>query len=186
MMLSLLLGLLILLSVILSGVRGWPLLWHGGLVAAALLAAARDAATPVLPCLAAVGVMAAILPLAWGLARLEDMPPSARERAVCMGGGLVLTILAVIAVPQGMMDKAARLDLIAALAVILCGVLAAAVRRSVVGQCAGLACALNGLMLLAGLSGRGAVLAGAALLLGATMLVAFVCLRRLAWGRVAE
>ncbi|ACI52787.1 conserved hypothetical protein [Gluconacetobacter diazotrophicus PA1 5] len=180
-MLSLLLGVLIVVSVVLSGGRGAALLWHGGLVALALLAAASDAAAPLLPCLAAVCVLAVVLPLAWGLARLEDDPPTARERAVGVGAGLMLTVLAVVAVPRGLVDMATRPGLIAALTVILCGVLAAAVRRSVVGQCAGLAAAVNGLMLLAGLSGRGGMLAGVVVLQAALMLVAFVCLRRIAW-----
>ncbi|MBB2155475.1 hypothetical protein HLH33_03985 [Gluconacetobacter diazotrophicus] len=183
-MLSLLLGVLIVASVVLSGGRGAALLWQGGLVAMALLAAASGTAAPLLPCLAAVCVLAVVLPLAWGLARLEDDPPTARERAVGVGAGLMLTVLAVVAVPRGLVDMATRPGLIAALTVILCGVLAAAVRRSVVGQCAGLAAAVNGLMLLAGLSGRGGMLAGVVVLQAALMLVAFVCLRRIAWRNV--
>ncbi|GBQ30056.1 hypothetical protein AA12717_3427 [Gluconacetobacter sacchari DSM 12717] len=175
-------GLLIAASVVLSGLR-WGLPWQGGLVVLALLAAALDGAAPVRPCLAALFVVAGTAPLAWGLARLEDRPPAPGERISGVGGGLLLTILAVLAVPRGLIDAVGRPELIAALVAILCGVLAAAVRRSVVGQCAGLAGAVNGLLLLAGLAGRDAVLAGAVALQGALLLVAFVCLRRIAWGR---
>ncbi|WP_342628306.1 hypothetical protein AAC691_20740 [Nguyenibacter vanlangensis] len=185
-MLPLLLGALIVLSVLLSGMRGAALLWHGGVTASALLAAAWQAPRPVLPCLAALCVAASILPLSWGLARLEDDPPRPGERTLCLAGGLACAVLAVVAVPRGLLDAAGRPALVAALAAILCGVLAAALRRSVVGQCAGLAAALDGLTLLAGLSGRGALLLGVAALQAALMLVAFVCLRRIAWARGTE
>lgn len=175
-------GLLIAASVVLSGLR-WTLPWQAGLVVLTLLAAALDVDAPVRPCLAALFVVAGTAPLVWGLARLEDRPPVPAERISGVGGGLMLTILAVLAVPRGLIDAVTRPDLIAALVAILCGVLAAAVRRSVVGQCAGLAAALNGLMLLAGLAGRDAVLAGAVALQAALLVVAFVCLRRIAWGR---
>ncbi|MBB2163174.1 hypothetical protein HLH26_01235 [Gluconacetobacter sp. 1b LMG 1731] len=175
-------GLLIAASVVLSGLR-WALPWQAGLVVLTLLAGALDDGAPVRPCLAALFVVAGTAALVWGLARLEDRAPMPGERISGVGGGLMLTILAVLAVPRGLVDAVSRPDLIAALVAILCGVLAAAIRRSVVGQCAGLAGAVNGLLLLAGLGGRDAVLAGAVALQGALLLVAFVCLRRIAWGR---
>lgn len=175
-------GLLIAASVVLSGLR-WALPWQAGLVVLTLLAGALDAGAPVRPCLAALFVVAGTAALVWGLARLEDRAPMPGERISGIGGGLMLTILAVLAVPRGLVDAVSRPDLIAALVAILCGVLAAAIRRSVVGQCAGLAGAVNGLLLLAGLGGRDAVLAGAVALQAALLLVAFVCLRRIAWGR---
>ncbi|MBB2197549.1 hypothetical protein HLH44_08770 [Gluconacetobacter sp. 1c LMG 22058] len=175
-------GLLIAASVVLSGLR-WALPWQAGLVVLTLLAGALDDGAPVRPCLAALFVVAGTAALVWGLARLEDRAPMPGERISGVGGGLMLTILAVLAVPRGLVDAVSRPDLIAALVAILCGVLAAAIRRSVVGQCAGLAGAVNGLLLLAGLGGRDAVLAGAVALQAALLLVAFVCLRRIAWGR---
>lgn len=175
-------GLLIAASVVLSGLR-WALPWQAGLVVLTLLTAALDVDAPTRPCLAALFVAVGTVPLAWGMERLEDRLPATRERISGVGGGLMLTILAVLAVPRGLIDAVTRPDLIAALVAILCGVLGAAVRRSVVGQCAGLAAAVNGLILLAGLSGRDAVLAGAVALQAALLLVAFVCLRRIAWGR---
>ena len=146
-MLVLLLGMLVICSLSGSGGRGGGLVWHGGLTAACIGLSGWMRGQVGLACLLAV-VMAGCVGLL-GVQMLH-VPAAGRERSgLRLAGGLAcVTVLAQLLM-QGVGDMAQHFMVMAALCAVLCGVWGACIARGPVALCAGLACGLDGVMLLA-------------------------------------
>lgn len=178
-MLVLLLGVVVFVSLFGSDVGGVMLAWHGVLTAACLLVVAWDGGGQWQTCAPAAMASAVLSGLvAWNLrtrVRPERFPHALMLR---LGGGLLMVTLVAIAVPADALDVQGRLEVVAGLSAILCGLVAATVERERARQCAALACALDGWLLLAGIAGRGLAVAGGCVLLGALLFMIRVTLLR--------
>ncbi|QOF96055.1 hypothetical protein IFJ82_05525 [Novacetimonas hansenii] len=153
-MLVVLLGMVVFVSLFGPDAGGVMLVWQGGLAASCLLMVAWEggAVQTCLPAAAGAVVLGGLV--AWNLrARVH---PVRRGHALVLrlGGGLLMVTLLSIAVPPDALDVEGRLEVVAGLSAILCGLLAAAVERDRARQCAALACALEGWLLLSGIAGR--------------------------------
>ncbi|ATU71989.1 hypothetical protein SXCC_03835 [Gluconacetobacter sp. SXCC-1] len=155
-MLVLLLGMLVICSLSGSGGRGGGLVWHGGLTAACIGLWSWVQGQAGLACLLAV-VMAGGVGLL-GVQMLH-VPASGRERSgLRLAGGLAcVTVLAQI-LTHGVGDMAQHFMVMAALCAVLCGVWGACIARGPVALCAGLACGLDGIMLLGARAGSTSVM----------------------------
>ncbi|MCE2564323.1 hypothetical protein [Komagataeibacter sp. FNDCF1] len=152
-MLVLLLGMLVICSLSCSGGRGGGLVWHGGLTAGCVCLSGWNGGQQVgVACLLAV-VLAGCVGLL-GVQMLH-VPASGRERSVIrLAGGLVcVTVLAQVIVQGAVGDMAQRFMVMAALCAILCGAWGACIARGPAALCAGLACGLDGVMLLGARAG---------------------------------
>ncbi|AHI26080.1 hypothetical protein H845_2150 [Komagataeibacter xylinus E25] len=149
-MLVLLFGVLVILSLSTSGGRGGGPVWHGACMAACVCLSrwgqGLGQAGPA--CVMAVG-LAGLLGLL-GVQMLH-VPAGARERSgLRLAGGLAcIAVLAQVIMQGPQVDMTARLMGMTGLAAILCGVWGACIARGPVALCAGLACGLDGVMLLA-------------------------------------
>ncbi|GAN95871.1 hypothetical protein Geu3261_0037_117 [Komagataeibacter europaeus NBRC 3261] len=147
-MLVLLFGVLVILSLSTSGGRGGGPVWHGACMAACVCLSRWTQGQVGPACVMAVG-LAGLLGLLG--AQMLHIPAAGRERSgLRLAGGLVcIAVLAQVIMQGPQVDMTARLMGMTGLSAILCGVWGACIARGPVALCAGLACGLDGVMLLA-------------------------------------
>ncbi|GCE83261.1 hypothetical protein [Komagataeibacter diospyri] len=147
-MLVLLFGVLVILSLSTSGGRGGGPVWHGACMAACVCLSRWGHEQVGLACVMAVG-LAGLLGLL-GVQMLH-IPAGERERSgLRLAGGLAcIAVLAQVIMQGPQVGMTARLMGMTGLAATLCGVWGACIARGPVALCAGLACGLDGVMLLA-------------------------------------
>ncbi|GCE79660.1 hypothetical protein LV478_17510 [Komagataeibacter oboediens] len=147
-MLVLLLGVLVILSLSTSGERGGGPVWHAVCTAACVCLSRWVQGRVGLACVMAVGLAAL-----FGLLGVQmlHIPAARRERSgLRLAGGLACVAVLTQVIMQGSQDgMTARLMGMTGLAAILCGAWSACIARGPVALCAGLACGLDGVMLLA-------------------------------------
>ncbi|GBQ49979.1 hypothetical protein ACM0P6_05750 [Komagataeibacter sucrofermentans] len=150
-MLVLLLGMVVILSLSGSGGRGGGLAWHAGLAAACVGLWQWAQGSVGVTCLLAV-VQAGLVGLL-GLQMLYGQTGPRERSGLRLAGGLAcVAVLAQVIVPGMPGGMTARLMGLAGLSAIVCGVWGACIARAPAALCAGLACGLDGVMLLAGLA----------------------------------
>ncbi|AQU86870.1 hypothetical protein B0W47_04630 [Komagataeibacter nataicola] len=150
-MLVLLLGMVVIVS--LSGSGGWGggLAWHAGLAAACVWLWQWAQGSVGMACLLA-GAQAGLVGLL-GVQMLHGQAGPRERSGLRLCGGLVcVAVLAQVIVPGMPGGMTARLMGLAGLSAIVCGVWGACIARAPAALCAGLACGLDGVMLLAGLA----------------------------------
>ncbi|BAK83389.1 hypothetical protein [Komagataeibacter medellinensis] len=158
-MLVLLLGMLVICSLSGSGGRGGGLVWHGGLTAGCVCLSGWKAGQIGPDCLLAVLMAGGV-----GLLGVQmlHVPASGRERGgLRLSGGLACVVVLTQVMMQGTEDMTQHFMVMAALCAVLCGVWGACIARGPAALCAGLACGLDGVMLLGAQAGSMLVMAEA-------------------------
>lgn len=145
--LVLLLGMLVILSVSGGAGGGGALLWHAVLTAACICFSCwvRGQGGMVVPLALVAAGLVGVLAIQM---RHAHAVPDGRGGIRLAGGLVCVAVLAQVIVSEGAADMMARLMGLVGLSAIVCGVWAACVTRGVVALCAGLACAVDGMMLL--------------------------------------
>ncbi|MBE7621004.1 hypothetical protein GL297_15560 [Komagataeibacter sp. FXV2] len=178
MMLVVLLGMMVFVSLFGPDAGGVMLVWQAGLAAACLLMVAWQGGAWQTCLPAAVGAVVLGGLVAWHLRARVHPVRHGYALLLRLGGGLLMVALLSIAVPPDALDVEGRLEVVAGLSAISCGLIAAGVERDRARQCAALACALEGWLLLSGIAGR-----ALPVVVGCMMLAAMVFMIRMTMPR---